>query len=274
MEGRETPEEIEATVQAYLDGALTAREMTAVDALLERSGAARAAFERLSRETAGLKALFDAEAEDMARARPILLPEESAAPAPPRRRRDGRRAPFGGASHWAKPASFGAAAGFALGALAGAVLLAEEAPPPEAPGWRMSAAVYQRLYEPETFASAPVDAAGVAGGLAQVGEALSINLSDLETPEGLTLQRAQLLSFNGQPLGQIAFVDENGAAIALCVFARPAPGAEGVTPLRTSVLLDMNAVDWSAGGHDFLLLGPASDEDLRRYGAFFLGQLS
>lgn len=266
MDGRKTPEEIEAAVQAYLDGALDAAEAQALEALLDRSEIARAAFDRLAREQEGLIALFEAEAAAMAEARPLDL--SSAAPAGAASRPSPRRFLWGG---WAVAGGLGAAAGLALGVVLGAVALVQE-PTPGPPGWRMSVAVYHRLYDADTFASAPVDAAGVAEGLTRIGTALSIDLGDLDAPDGLTLQRAQLLRFNDRPLGQIAFLDRHGAAIALCVFARKAPG-EDPTPIAASTLLDMNAADWSAGEHDFLLLGPAAPEELRRYAEFFAERL-
>lgn len=278
------PSPLEQRLQAYLDGELSAAEAADVEAMVETSMEAQRILERLTREMAGLRALFDAEAAAIAAARPIELPR---GPAPAARPSLGARISaffqerFGSA--WAAPAGLAAAAGLALGVFLGAgpafgpaeTEIAAPTAAPKPPGWRMSAAVYHRLYAEETFASAPVTEGALAGGLAVLGERLGLDLSEIAAPEGLTLERAQLLRFNGRALGQIAFLDAGGVPIALCVMRRR-DGAEP-TPAEpafaASMLLDMNAVDWSVGGYDFLLLGAASPDALDAYAKRLSDQL-
>lgn len=261
---------VEAKIQAYLDGALTDAEAQEVEALVEASSDAQRILERLEREASGLRALFDAEAEAMAAARPIALPAKDDA-----REASPRRVPWlNGRLAWAAPAGLAAAAGVALG-----LILADGPPPPGdapgPPGWRLSAAVYQRLYTAETFASAPMTDAAIAGGLKTLGDRLGVDLSGLATPQGLSLERAQLLRFNGRALGQIAFLDAGGATLALCLMRRKegADPVEDAPRFARSTLLDLNAVDWSDGRHDFLLLGAGSAESLEAYARAFARQL-
>ncbi len=189
-------------------------------------------------------------------------------------------------SSWLPPAAFAGAAGVLIGVLVQPFLIQMAAHRPitsppgtavqsqtaeatpvaqKAPGWRMSAAIYQRLYAASTFRSAPVTPEAQAAGLAQLAGALDIDLGALDFPPGLTLQRAQLLSFNGKALGQIAFLDEDNRAVSLCLFARGEPGPADPAALTSSRLLDLNGVDWRTERHAFLLIGDAPDERLTRY---------
>ena len=213
----------------------------------------------------------------MAQARRIDLPTRAAARARLSEGFSGRLASLLARlrSSWAVPAGLAAAAGLALG-----LFVAASSPPlalaPDAPGWRMSAAIYHRLYTAETFAIAPQAETEIDAGVRAVAQKLRIDLSRLSAPEGLSLERAQLLSFNGRDLAQIAFLDTGGAPIALCVMRRKADAASSAKDapqFAASMLLDLNAVDWSDESHDFLLIGAAPPEALDAYAKRFAEQL-
>lgn len=263
------PADLEALIQAYLDGALSVDQAGEVERLLATSPRARAVFDALTRETDALRALFDAEAAAMAEARPIDMSRigvdaaSEADPIPP--------APSAWSRRRAAQAALALAATLAAGVVLGTRI--RPTPAPNAPGWRMSAAVYHRLYSAETFESAPVAPAALQSGLSALEDALGVDLSRLDAPEGLQLKRAQLLRFNGRSLAQLAFLDADGAPIALC-FIRSARPASGDLQFQTSTLLDMTAVDWRAGAFDFLLIGDAPRAALQELARTFARQVT
>jgi anti-sigma factor RsiW len=60
-----------------------------------------------------------------------------------------------------------------------------------------------------------------------------------------------MLSYEGSPLGVIAYVDPSGAPVVFCVFANG--GADA--PIRTENREQLSLADWSRGGRGFLVIG-------------------
>lgn len=276
--------ELASRLQELVDGALSETEAAALRAEIDGDAAAERALEALIRERDALSALFRAEVAAMAAAAPDPLAAAKAdlaraAAAAERTERSARsvRAPWWRAL--APQSGLGwigagglATVGLAAGLLIGAFGAAPAPPVAGAPGWRMSAAVYQRLYTADTFAIAPVSALATRAGLARVGAALEMDLAALETPDTLELARAQLLSFKGRPLAQISFVTPDGAAIALCLI-RKEPGSNEVKSVAVSQILDLAAVDWGTETHDFLLIGDAAPDVMEAIARRFAAQL-
>ncbi len=289
--------EFEALLGAYADGELMGEDAARVEAALEAHDEARARLKALRVERRALAALFAAEAEEMAASAPSL-PLDSAPDGPiafPSRadreaRAESRRSGATGrawAWTWAGGGTVAAAA--ALGALAFAPVLraplapwldpvaeavvGTEAirPPPEPPGWRMSVAVYQRLFTTETLANA--DLARLADDLARVEAELGVDLSGLVPPDALTLRQVQMLAFNGRPLAQLAFLDAAGVPVSLCIFPRGDGGGEPAPEPVAGSLIGQATADWRGADHAFLLIGAAPAADLETYADALAAQL-
>jgi anti-sigma factor RsiW len=67
---------------------------------------------------------------------------------------------------------------------------------------------------------------------------------------GLRFTVAFMLAFDGSPLGVIAFVDDQGAPVLLCVIDNQAPDA----PLRSERLGDLSLAYWYRGGRGYLVI--------------------
>jgi hypothetical protein len=118
--------------------------------------------------------------------------------------------------------------------------------------WRQAAAQYVSLYTPETLISIPDEAAPREVELARVGAKLGIALplAGVSLP-GLMLKRAQLLQYDGKPLGQIAYLDPRDGAMALCIYVDGQPDRAPVSEQRAG----LNIVHWSSRGRAFMLVG-------------------
>jgi anti-sigma factor RsiW len=78
-------------------------------------------------------------------------------------------------------------------------------------------------------------------------------------PEGLKFVRGQLLQYRGDPLGQMLYLAERGAPVALYVMASPADSAPDFNLEGT-----VGAVSWSQDGVAYLLAGERDEEFLRK----------
>ena len=141
----------------------------------------------------------------------------------------------------------GLAAGFAM-----AAFLPGDVSAPAEPGWKAVVASYQSLYGQATLDSVqPVDDESRAQ-LARVSAAIGLDLSDLPAPAGLQFKRAQLLSFKGRPLAQLAYQREDGTPVALCILQMENGDAK---PMTVEILAGLGAASWNAGGFGYLLIG-------------------
>ena len=129
-------------------------------------------------------------------------------------------------------------------------------------GWAAQAAIYQSLYVPDTIArldtSPEVLEAQFAQAEAKLGR--SLNREVLENLSGLELKRAQVLSFNGKPLIQVVYADDQGEPFAFCVI-RQGPVA-GDKPVKHAVLSGLATATWAQDGYGFMVLGHDAQTDL------------
>ncbi len=65
-----------------------------------------------------------------------------------------------------------------------------------------------------------------------------------------------MLSYEGLPLGAIAYVDHEGAPVMFCVIANQAPDA----PIRSERRGDLSLAFWSRGGRSFLVIVRMAEE--------------
>jgi anti-sigma factor RsiW len=118
--------------------------------------------------------------------------------------------------------------------------------------WRTAVVEYTNLYTNETFSPLNPDASLQAIELSALGARVGVNL----TPEsvalpGLRFTVAFMLSYNGAPLGVVAYVDPSGEPVLLCIIANEAPDA----PMRSERRDNLSLAWWSRGGRSRLVIG-------------------
>ena len=123
--------------------------------------------------------------------------------------------------------------------------------------WRTAVVEYTNLYTNETFSPLNPDASLQAIELRALGARVGVNL----TPEsvalpGLRFTVAFMLSYNGAPLGVVAYVDPSGAPVLLCIIANDAPDA----PMRSERRDNLSLAWWSRGGRSRLVIGRIPEE--------------
>jgi anti-sigma factor RsiW len=123
--------------------------------------------------------------------------------------------------------------------------------------WRSAVVEYTNLYTNETFSPFNPDASLQAIELSALGARVGAKL----TPEsvalpGLRFTVAFMLSYDGAPLGVVAYVDPSGAPVALCIIANDAPDA----PIRSERRDNLSLAWWSRGGRSRLMIGRIPEE--------------
>lgn len=129
--------------------------------------------------------------------------------------------------------------------------------------WRAAVADYVALYTPETLANLPDDAQSQDEQLRSVGEKLALALPvQAVTLPGMTLKRAQVLQYDGKPLGQLAYLDPEHGPLALCIVQ----SSKESPSLKTERRHGMNVVFWAGHGHGFMLIGRNPVDELKSLG--------
>jgi anti-sigma factor RsiW len=157
------------------------------------------------------------------------------------------------------------AAGFALGLLtAGAAgwVAFSGAPSDDRDDWRSAVTEYMELYTNETFAlrnpDQTIDALKLNVVAKRVGAALTP--ANVSLP-GLRFESADLLSYEGAPLDEIAYVDAHGSPVLFCVIANG--GAD--TPNRLERRGGLVLSSWSDGGRGYLVIGRAPEDQVAEF---------
>jgi anti-sigma factor RsiW len=115
--------------------------------------------------------------------------------------------------------------------------------------WRQAVAEYMGLYTPETFAGAdPSQHDGLAELSAKIGLPL--------TPERIALANlqfkgAQIFSFEGAPLGQVAYVDPATGPVLFCIIRNLEPDAAVKAEKREGFAV----ASWAREGRGYMLIG-------------------
>jgi anti-sigma factor RsiW len=122
----------------------------------------------------------------------------------------------------------------------------------ERPDWRAAVTNYTNMYSNETFSPLKPDAQLQAIELSALGARVGVNLApeNVALP-GLRFTTAFMLTYEGSPLGVIAYVDPSGAPVALCIIANDAPDA----PMRSELRDNLSLAWWSRGGRSRLVIG-------------------
>jgi anti-sigma factor RsiW len=237
----------DAELVALIDNELDETRKKALLARLETDEQLRARYEALREAGAPIGTAFDAllERAPVARLRDAIPPETAV-----------RRAP----GRFAGLALRELAAGIVIGLLvagAAAWIALSLAPQGEREDWRSAVAEYTNLYTNETFSPQNPDSAQQAVELSAVGAKVGANLTpDKLALPGLRFTVAFMLSYEGLPLGAIAFVDPEGAPVLLCVYANQAPDA----PMRSDKRGELSRAWWSRGGRSYLVIGHMPEE--------------
>ncbi|MCS0505092.1 anti-sigma factor [Ancylobacter mangrovi] len=131
----------------------------------------------------------------------------------------------------------------------------------EASEWRKAVAGYMSLYTRETLSGPTPSPQSQRADFAFIEQRLGLSLS----PEAVALpsaeyRRAQILSYDGRPLVQIAYLDPETGPMALCITAHPEGGRQ---PMESERRRGMNVVYWSSADHAFMLIGHAGPERMK-----------
>lgn len=180
----------------------------------------------------------------------------------------------GGAGFW----RMAAAAAILLFVFAGGMLTGgafrqpgtDIAEAPGKPGWREAAARYVALFSKDTLAGLPSDPGQRQANLHSVETALGLKLEG-ETIAMATLefQGTQLLSLDGKPLAQIAYL-HGDTPVALCITRTQNQSA----PAASEVRHGLNIVHWVANGYGYMVIGAVPGADLSRIAREFQARLS
>jgi anti-sigma factor RsiW len=125
--------------------------------------------------------------------------------------------------------------------------------------WRAAVAEYAALYTEDTFAAEPRDAATEAADLARLGAKVGVDL----TPDRIAIANGQfrgtqILSYDGAPLGQIAYVDPSGRPVLFCIFANGKPDAA----MRRESRGDYSLASWERGGRGYMVIAQAPQDQV------------
>jgi anti-sigma factor RsiW len=233
--------EEDAELVALLDNELDEDAKGRLLARLAKDGALRKRYEALREAGAQIAASFDAllEMAPVARLREALPPE--GAPRAASRR-------FVGIAF--RELAAGIVVGLLVAAAAWVALGGRE-------DWREAVVHYAELYTKGTFAFPSPDASLEAEQLRVVGARVGADL----TPESVRLPDLQfkvalILSYDGSPFGQIAFVDPRGVPVLFCVIANGGADAPARSERRGELWLS----SWSHAGRGYLVIGRLPDE--------------
>jgi anti-sigma factor RsiW len=244
----------DAELVALIDNELDETRKKALLARLEADERLRERYEALREAGAPICAAFDAllEQAPLERLRARLLLDS------------GARAPSG---RFAGMAFRELAAGFVLGLVAAGVAgwLAFGLPRSrEDEGWRAAVVDYMKLYTNDTFAFISPDRPVETFELSAVGKKVGADLTpDNVKMPGLDFKVAFNLSYDGAPLGEIAYVDSTGAPVLFCVIANKE--AEADAPLRSEKRDQFSLASWSRNGLSYLVIGRMPEQRVAEF---------
>jgi anti-sigma factor RsiW len=230
---------------AFLDGELEGAERARIDALIKTDEAVAARYEFLSRSEMPFYDAFE----------PLL---ENAPTTDLETILDRLPAPIAAepvAKGWRRRSFIAAAIALVLvGVAADRTYLGMQDVSDERDGseWRGVVAEYLTLYTPETLANLASDERQQNEQLRNVGERLGLSLPvQAVSLPGIPFKRAQILQYDGKPLGQIAYLDPANGPLALCIVQ----SSKGPSTPQSEQRYGMNVVYWSDQAHDYMLVG-------------------
>lgn len=122
------------------------------------------------------------------------------------------------------------------------------------PDWRAEVATYQALYGPETIATIAFDDDDLTAQVTSVGARVGFNnlIQVTDNIDDIKLLRAQILSHEGRPLGQIVFTTADGQPVALCLIGRDGDASQGIKMANRAGLA---SASFESENHSWLLIG-------------------
>jgi len=121
--------------------------------------------------------------------------------------------------------------------------------------WRSAVADYLALYSADTLATVP---SGGEGALTLLSDRLGLKLSAASVAlPNMTFKRAQMLSYDGAPLGQVAYVDEADRPAAFCIIRN----GESDAPVTTEQRDGLSLASWARGGRGYVVVGRFSTDE-------------
>ncbi len=230
---------------AFLDGELEAGERERIDNLIKADEAVAKRFDFLSRSEMPFFDAFEPLLENAPAAHLESILNNLPAP--------GANEPA--VNGWKRRGFIAAAiAAVFVGVVADRAFLGMRGSPEgnETGGWRAVVAEYVALYTADTLADLPSDGQSQAQELRNVGSKLGISLPvEAVTLPGIPLKRAQILEYDGRPLGQLAYLDPVHGPLALCIVQ----SSKGAKPPQTEQRRGMNVIFWADDAHGFMLIG-------------------
>ncbi|WP_300057640.1 hypothetical protein [uncultured Roseobacter sp.] len=231
---------------AFLDGEDDLAPVAEIARALEQDAALRRRLEALQIDRAALRDSFAA-----LQPQPGVMPDLSALPS---------------AAPGLRIGSLVAAASLALviGLGAGSWLAR-----PAAPGWVDYVAAYQALYSTGTLAHVDQDPVAQQAELDRVAAAIgkTISVDTLGMFPEAQYKRAQILSFGGRALVQLAFTKSTGEPLALCIIRTERQ--DDAAP-RIAEREGLSSARWARGGYDYLLIGGTDTGLVSRLAASFM----
>lgn len=117
--------------------------------------------------------------------------------------------------------------------------------------WVDTVASYQALYVTETLSGDQQAPEITQHVLARAQSVLGVDLHAALDVEGLTFKRVQMLSIDGAPLIQMAYLDAQGAPFAFCLTMQSLNDQEQ----ETRISFDLATSSWVENGIGFVLVG-------------------
>ena len=155
-----------------------------------------------------------------------------------------------------------------LGGVGGYALKSQMTPPAvQTTGWLAAIADYHAVYASQGRHLVEVTADEADHIEAWLGQTIGANFTipDL-TSFGLTFEGGRLLVANAKPVAQLMYRRADGTVLALCLQrSNKSPDAETVFNEKTIKGFDF--VTWTAGGADYVVIGPEGQPDLNAIAA-------
>ena len=130
---------------------------------------------------------------------------------------------------------------------------------PRALGWRATVAYYQTLFVKETLENAAGDAQAQSANLRAALGSVGLDLSVDKVSVGqLQFKRAEVLSFRGKPLVQVAYLYKGETPVSFCIIKSAKPAQEVMAERREG----MNIAHWRSSAYGFMVIGDVPAEAL------------
>ena len=137
--------------------------------------------------------------------------------------------------------------------------------------WRAAVVEYMELYTNDTFALDKPDPSVSAEKLRVIGEKLGVTLTpDKVAVPGLRFKMAQILSYDGAPLAEIAYVDAEDRPVLFCIIVN----GEAETSIRSERRGDFSLASWSRAGRGYLVAGHLPEQQSAELARMFQSRFS